>query len=279
MPTLGPSGPVYTSTDDKALGWDVEASAPYTLAVDGVSTTILTTESTLEEIEIALNETSQPVGLDVAGDTSTSYSVSTDTPAVLTGNGANVTVTDYAEPEVEPPTQEEAINLAYAALTGHRNQSLNSWPAQKNVTELAVAALAPYQTVEAATVEQVGQQDDGQQVSALDLGRDPDSIREYKRQQRDHAKAQFDAVLEHRAFLKEAAKQAQKDQEEAEKQDEAFRDGIQRELERIELEAIAKQEALPVNAPAEMLYVPKPSQGIRLDKVPGRSDKSAIGKR
>jgi hypothetical protein len=81
---------------DLALGWDVSVSGPYTLSVDDVPTTQLDTTSTLQEIEVALNETSGPVGLDVSGDPASTFSVSTDTPAKLTGNGATVTVTQGA---------------------------------------------------------------------------------------------------------------------------------------------------------------------------------------
>jgi hypothetical protein len=91
---------------NKALGWDVTVSGPYTLAVDGVSTTELTPTSTLSEIESALNETSGPVGLDVAGDPASTFSVSTDTPAELTGSGAEVTVT-VPEPEEPGPEPDD----------------------------------------------------------------------------------------------------------------------------------------------------------------------------
>ena len=87
---------------EKALGWDVDVTADYTLAVDGVETTTLTLDSTREEIEVALNETSGPVGLDVVGEGS-QFSVSTDTPAEMTATGgAVVTVTDPGEPEPGP---------------------------------------------------------------------------------------------------------------------------------------------------------------------------------
>lgn len=100
---------------NKALGWDVTVSGPYTLAVDGVSTTELTPTSTLSEIESALNETSGPVGLDVAGDAASTFSVSTDTPAELTGSGAEVTVTQEVpeEPGPEPgPDGKKAVRVA-----------------------------------------------------------------------------------------------------------------------------------------------------------------------
>jgi len=85
---------------EKALGWDVDVTADYTLAVDGVSTTQLTLDSTREEIEAALNETSGPVGLDVVGE-GAQFSVSTDTAAEMTASGgAVVTVT---QPETPPP--------------------------------------------------------------------------------------------------------------------------------------------------------------------------------
>jgi HeH/LEM domain len=93
--------------DGLAVAWDVTASGPYTLAVDGVSTTQLTETSTVEEIETALNETSGPVGLDVAGDP-TAFSVSTDTPATLTASGdATVTVTESAPAATESEEEDE----------------------------------------------------------------------------------------------------------------------------------------------------------------------------
>jgi hypothetical protein len=96
-----------------SLGWDVAITGDYTLAVDGASTTPLTTASTLQEIESALNETSGPVGLDVAGDPATSIQVSTDTPAELTASGlATVTVTDpWTDPGPPPdgPTPERLV--------------------------------------------------------------------------------------------------------------------------------------------------------------------------
>jgi hypothetical protein len=66
-----------------------DAAAPYTLAVNGVSTISLSDEFSLEAIETALNETSGPVGLDVSGDAS-QYHVSSDTAFELTGDGATV---------------------------------------------------------------------------------------------------------------------------------------------------------------------------------------------
>ncbi len=87
-PCLNPAGLAYE--------WSVTATADYKLAVDGVETTTLTTTSTVAEIESALNATSGPVGLDVAG-SSTSYGVSTDTAARLTATGgAAVAVTKTA---------------------------------------------------------------------------------------------------------------------------------------------------------------------------------------
>ena len=89
--------PSEKAVPELALGWDVDVTGDYTLAVDGVSTTPLTPTSTLAEIESALNETSGPVGLDVTGDPATVISVSTDTPAELTATGgATVTVTEPA---------------------------------------------------------------------------------------------------------------------------------------------------------------------------------------
>jgi hypothetical protein len=87
---------------EKALAWDVDVTSDYTLAVDGVATTQLTLDSTREEIEAALNETSGPVGLDVVGEGS-QFAVSTDTPAEMTGSGgATVTVTQPETPEPGP---------------------------------------------------------------------------------------------------------------------------------------------------------------------------------
>ena len=94
---------------EKALGWDVDVTADYTLAVDGVSTTQLTLASTRAEIEAALNETSGPVGLDVLGE-GAEFSVSTDTAAELTSDaGATVTVTAPEVPEVPEGREAQRI--------------------------------------------------------------------------------------------------------------------------------------------------------------------------
>jgi len=300
MPIVSPTGPIYAGASDVdepplALGWDVEASAPYTLAVDGVSTTILTPDSTLEEIEAALNETSGPVGLDVDGDTSTSYSVSTDTPAKLTGNGANVTVTAVPpDPEEELPpgqlSEQKAINRAYQVLTRMDHRGPYEWPQSTVTTQGAIDALAPYQTVDPLTTEAlagaqgktVKEPDDEDKPELIDWGQDPRAKGEFERQQEEHAKAQFDAYIEQRAAAQEAAEEARKAQEGLDEQDKAFRQGVQDELNRVELTAIQKQERLkvphpggPVGLPTPPFYVPKPSDpgGVNLSKVPGRSDR------
>jgi hypothetical protein len=139
-------------SSELALGWDVEIAGPYTLAVDDVATTLLTPESTLQEVEMALNRTSHLVGLTVAGEPASSIQVVSDKPAVLTGDGATVIITDPFIDDV-PPTKQEAIDLAYDTLVKHRNQDFSAWPAPVIQTEAAIAALSPYQTVDEATAE------------------------------------------------------------------------------------------------------------------------------
>jgi hypothetical protein len=81
--------------DGKAKGWDVTVTGPYTISVDGVESAQLLPTNTTAEIDDIINDTSQEVGLDVSGDPASTYSISTDTPAVLTASGgATVEVTD-----------------------------------------------------------------------------------------------------------------------------------------------------------------------------------------
>jgi hypothetical protein len=118
-----PEGGLPEVEPELGLEWDVTPTGDmYVLTVDGVDTILLLRGiDTLEQIEAALNETSQEVGFDVTGDANTTFTVSTDTPAELTGTNVDVTITIPVEgggpidPPIPPPT-DPASNTSRKSL-------------------------------------------------------------------------------------------------------------------------------------------------------------------